>query len=208
MERCAHLLITQPDALRGRWLDGSPFKELHLELGCGKGRFIVELAKAEVEKVSPGVFFAALEKTANVMVIALERAAQDGLDNVRFINDFVDDLAEYFAPSEVSRIYINFCDPWPASRHKKRRLTDQRFLELYRQVLCPGGEIHFKTDNLPLFDFSLNAFELCGFDLLEITRNLHKDDPAGVMSDYERKFHEQGLPIYRCVVKNNNMEMG
>jgi tRNA (guanine-N7-)-methyltransferase len=184
MERCAFLLVASPEVLRGHWLDSSPFSELHLELGCGKGRFLVESAKDK-----PNVLYVALEKISNVLVIALERAAREGLET------------DFFAAGEVSRIYINFCDPWPANRHIKRRLTGRLFLERYRQVLRQGGEIHFKTDNQQLFDFSLLEFENNGFSLLEKTRDLHVSGPTGVMTDYEKRFHELGLPIYNCVAR-------
>ena len=193
IEKCAHLLINDPRLYQGRWLDSFGYKELRVELGCGKGRFTVETAKAE-----PDVLFIALEKTANVMVIALERAAAEGLKNVRFVNVLADYLADYFAPGELARIYINFCDPWPTNRHAKRRLTGRRYLEIYSNVLAPGGAIHFKTDNLPLFEFSLAEFEQTSFTVQEAVRDLHKDGPVGVMTDYELRFHEQGLPIYQC----------
>lgn len=194
IERCEQLLVAEPETLRGRWLDEYGYDELHVELGCGKGLFTVETARC-----NPRTFIIALEKISNVLVIALERAEEESLKNVRYINRLADDLADFFAKGEVSRIYINFCDPWPANRHKKRRLTGQPFLELYRQVLHPGGEVHFKTDNLPLFEFSLSEFERCGFILSEITFNLHEHGSVGIMTEYETKFHEQGLPIYRCV---------
>ena len=229
MEKCAHLLVSKPEDLRGRWLGVSGYDEMHIELGCGKGRFTVEAAMA-----APRVLMVALEKSANVIVIALERAAREGgyqnderregseptprecVQNVRFINALADDLTDFFAPGEASRIYINFCDPWPAKKHAKRRLTGQRFLELYKQVLRPGGEIHFKTDNLPLFEFSLSELERCGFDLLSVSRDLHKDGPVGIMTDYEMKFVEQGLPIYGArfakrndaVVQNQHRALG
>ncbi|MCL2425664.1 MAG: tRNA (guanosine(46)-N7)-methyltransferase TrmB [Oscillospiraceae bacterium] len=199
-EKCAHLLIEDPKTLRGRWLDEynahSEFcvNELHVELGCGKGQFTVETAKNE-----PDVLLVALEKISNVLVIALERTEQEQLQNVRYVNKLADYLDEYFADDEVNRIYINFCDPWPANRHKKRRLTGETFLNLYKKVLHSGGEIHFKTDNLPLFEFSLEEFERCGFAVSEVTRNLHEHGPVGVMTDYEKKFHDQGMPINRCV---------
>jgi len=229
LEKCAHLLVAQPEALRGQWLehffrnsvpDSLPFEnavpdkqplgnivpdkrlfgELHIELGCGKGLFAVETAKRE-----PDVLFIALEKVANVIVIALERTAQEGLRNLRYINGPVDDLAMFFSEGEVSRIYINFCDPWPARRHIKRRLTERHFLEIYKQILLPGREIHFKTDDLPLFEFSLNEFEQCGFLLLNTLRDLHTSGPVGVMTDYEKKFYEHGAPIYSCVVQKEKL---
>jgi len=103
IDRCAHLLVAQPESMRGRWLDGLPQRALHIELGCGKGRFTVETAKKE-----PGIFFVALEKTANVIVIALERTAKEDLKNVLYINELADNLSSFFATGEVSRIYINF----------------------------------------------------------------------------------------------------
>ena len=199
IERCGHLIVAEPEGLRGQWLnefscEDLKFNELHIELGCGKGLFTVETARSE-----PDVLFVGLEKITNVLVLALERTEYNKLNNLYFINRLADDLNSFFAPCEVSHIYINFCDPWPANRHKKRRLTGQRFLELYRTVLRKGGEIHFKTDDLPLFEFSLSEFERCGYKLSEITYNLHENKPVGFMTDYETKFHELGKPIYRCV---------
>jgi len=167
--------------------------EVHIELGCGKGRFTLETAKSE-----PNILHVALEKITNILVFALELADREGAENVRFINALADDLTDFFAPDEVARIYLNFCDPWPGRKREKRRLTSQRFLALYSKVLQPGGEIRFKTDNLPLFEFSLREFERCGFVLLEETRDLHKNGPVGIMTDYELKFFNQGLPIYKC----------
>ena len=93
----------------------------------------------------------------------------------------------------------NFCDPWPPRGQGKRRLTHRDFLETYRKVLRPGGQIHFKTDNQPLFEFSLLEFPAAGYELSEVTRNLHGEGPRGVMTDYEAKFFAGGLPINRCV---------
>ena len=183
----------QPDSLRGRWLEVFGHSELRLELGCGKGRFTVESAKAE-----PDVLFVAIEKTANVMVTALERAAGEGLQNVRFSSTYINDLTRYFAPGELSRIYLNFPDPWPTNRYAKRRLTSKSYLEQYAEVLRPGGEVYLKTDNLPLFGFSLESFTSCGFELLEVSEDIHKNGPVGLLTDYELKFHGAGLPIYQC----------
>lgn len=104
-----------------------------------------------------------------------------------------------FAPGEVDRIYINFCDPWPRSNQKKRRLTHGNFLQLYRRVLPLGGEIHFKSDNDKLFEWSLEEIPLFGFRLSQVTRDLHAGGPVGVMTDYEAKFYQQGVTINRCV---------
>jgi len=194
IESCEHLLVPEPERLRGRWHDEFDFGELHIELGCGKGLFTVETAKSDPDNLLVG-----LERVSNVIVVALERSEHASLQNVRFLNRLADDIVDFFASDEVSRIYINFCDPWPANRHKKRRLTGQRFLDLYRNVLRPDGEIHFKTDDLPLFEFSLSEFERCGFALSNVTYDLHNPKTVGFMTDYEVKFHNLGMPIYRCV---------
>jgi len=194
IKRCGHLLVSEPEGLCGRWLDEFSFGKLHVEIGCGKGRFTAETAKNE-----PEILFVGLEKISNVLVIALERTKQEGSKNVRYINRLADDLTSFFAENEVSRIYINFCDPWPANRHKRRRLTGQYFLELYREVLKSDGEIHLKTDDLQLFEFSLNEFKRCDYSLSEISYDLHAKEPTGIMTDYEMKFYEQRTPIHRCV---------
>ena len=195
-EKCAHLLVGTPAAYRGRWLEEFGGETLHVELGCGKGRFTADTAKADAK-----TFIAALEKSADAMIIAMERAAAENLNNIRFINAHAENLTEYFAEGEASRIYLNFCDPWPSNRHVKRRLTNRIFLEQYMHVLCIGGEIHFKTDNAPLFEYSLREFESCGFEPVEITHDLHKESPTGVMTDYERKFYDQGVPICKCIMR-------
>ena len=195
MERCAHVLVSDPVQLRGKWLETFPgFTALHIELGCGKGRFTCETARTQ-----PQALLAAVERVPDAMVVAMERVCAEEVDNVRFMDIDAAHLTEIFAPGEAERIYINFCDPWPKSRQAKRRLTAPGFLKLYQEVLKPGGEIHFKTDNNPLFEFSLESFESMGFQLKEVTRDLHANGPQGVMTDYEEKFYAQGLPINRCV---------
>ena len=195
MERCAAYLVPEPEALRGRWREETGLTgPLWLELGCGKGRFTVEMARQ-----NPQVLYVAVERVPEAMVVGMERALQEELGNLRFIDGDVEKLGEYFAPGEVDRIFLNFCDPWPGSRHARRRLTHERFLRLYRQVLSPGGELHFKTDNHDLFTWSLFQFPKAGYTLEEVTRDLHREGIQGVMTDYEEKFHAQGVPIQRCV---------
>lgn len=195
MERCSRVLITAPEEYRGRWLDSFPGHDrLHLELGCGKGRFTAGTAEQ-----MPDTLFVAVERVPDAMVVGMERVCAGGLQNVRFIDMDAARLAEIFEPGEVSRIYINFCDPWPTKKHAKRRLTSPIFLDIYKKLLPPGGEIHFKTDNLPLFEYSLEQFEANGFSLHDVTRDLHENGPMGIMTDYEEKFHSQGVKINRCV---------
>jgi tRNA (guanine-N7-)-methyltransferase len=195
MEQCEACWIKKPESLRGAWNSLMPErKALHLELGCGKGRFTCEMAEQNKE-----VLFVAVERVPDAMVIAMERAQAMGLSNVFFVDGDAEKLSEYFAPDEIDRIYINFCDPWPGHRHARRRLTHENMLKRYRSVLQIGGQIHFKTDNKDLYEFSLFQFPKAGYELSEVTRNLHEDGVQGVMTDYEEKFHLQGMPIHRCV---------
>ena len=147
LARCEEYLIQSPEEQRGHWRRLMPgCRELRLELGCGKGRFTAETAALE-----PDVLFIAVERVPDAMVIAVERVRDMGLHNVYFVDGDAVRLEEYFAPGEVDRIYINFCDPWPSNRHAKRRLTHPDFLFRYRKVLGQGRSIHFKTDNRDLF---------------------------------------------------------
>lgn len=196
MERCAACRIRDGFALRGRWRQElmPEAAELHLELGCGKGRFTAETARE-----NPDILFIAIEKVPDALVVAMERAMAMELKNVFFVVGDAALLPDYFAEDEVDLIYINFCDPWPPKRQAKRRLTHRGFLETYRKVLKPGGQVQFKTDNRPLFEFSLLEFPEAGYELREVTRDLHRDGPQGVMTDYEARFHAEGVPINRCV---------
>ena len=195
MEACAAWQIKDPKALRGNWRSLMPeAKELRLELGCGKGRFTCQTAAA-----NPDILFVAVERVPDAMVMAMEKARDMGLTNVFYVDADAALLPEFFAPEEVDLIYINFCDPWPPKRHAKRRLTHRNFLKLYREVLKEKGQIHFKTDNAPLFEFSLLEFPEAGYDLEEVTRDLHANGVCGIMTDYEEKFHNIGTKINRCV---------
>ena len=197
MERCGAIQITDGFARRGRWRELMPqARELRVELGCGKGRFTAETAKE-----NPEIMFVAIERVADALVVAMERAVAMGLNNVWFVVGDASNLPDYFSEGEVDLIYINFCDPWPPKRQAKRRLTHRNFLNLYRKVLREDGEIHFKTDNAPLFAFSLEEFPAAGYLLSEVTDDLHADGPRGVMTDYEQKFHQEGIPIHRCVAR-------
>ncbi len=197
MEQCSHVQIKDPAALKGEWLGQNPkYSALWLELGCGKGRFTADTAEQ-----NPEALLVAIEKVADAMIIGMERASDRGIENVRFIDTDVLALPVIFAQGEVDRIYLNFSDPWPKNRDAKHRLTSPGFLELYESVLKPEGEIHFKTDNQPLFEYSVETFEREGWTLSEVTRNLHENGVVGVMTDYEAKFHEQGMKINRLVAK-------
>ena len=195
MERCARFLIREPSSYRGHWRQLKPdAKEIRLEIGCGKGRFSAETAQR-----NPDVLYIALERVPDAMVIAMERSMEKGLDTIFFIDGDAAKLRDYFAPGEVDLLYINFCDPWPGLKHARRRLTHEQFLVLYRGILREGGQIHFKSDNRDLFEWSLFQFPKAGFILSEVTRDLHGQGINGVMTDYEEKFYQMGTPINRCV---------
>ena len=195
MEACGQWLIRDPKAQRGHWRELMPgAKELRLELGCGKGRFTAGMAAAE-----PDALLCAVEKVPDAMVVAMERVRDAGLTNVRFLDRDAALLPEFFAHGEVSRIYINFPDPWPKKKQFKRRLTAPGFQKLYFDLLPPGGEVWLKTDNVMLYEWSLEQFQNCGWTLKEVTRDLHEHGIQGVMTDYEAKFHEQGVKINRLV---------
>ena len=193
LENCSELLIADPRENRGRWRELYPdYEEIHLEIGCGKGRFTAELAEKNTR-----MLLLAMEKVQSAMVMAMERVQNAGLENVRFIDADAAGLGEMFANGEIARVYLNFCDPWPKSRDAKFRLTAPSFLRSYAEVLPLGGAIHFKTDNLPLFEWSKSMFKNEGWSLQAVTLNLHENGPVGIMTDYEAKFYSEGVPIKR-----------
>ena len=194
MEACGDIWIRDPKQYRGRWRTLLPdASELRLEIGCGKGRFLIETAKTE-----PGVLFLALEKVPDAMIMAMEHAVREGVANVFFMDADAAVLPELFAPGELDRIYLNFPDPWPRNKSARLRLTFRAFLERYKSALRDGGALWFKTDSRPLFDFSLEEFAHCGLEIKAVTNDLHAKGETGVMTDYERRFHELGVPINRC----------
>lgn len=185
-----------PD-LRGRWREVfGRAALLHVELGTGKGRFIAGMAERE-----PAINFVGVEAQQDVVYYAAKKVRERQLGNVRLVVYDINNLLELFAPGEIDRLYINFCDPWPKKRHAKRRLTHMNFLEKYRVVLAPGGQLFFKTDNEKLFEFSLNQFGALGLKMGNITFDLHNSGYEGnIMTEYEEKFSSQGMRIYRCEV--------
>ena len=196
MERCGAYRIPDPAARKGCWRELKPdAKALWVEVGCGKGKFTAETAQA-----NPDVLLIAVERCREAMVVAMEKARDMGLTNVFFIDMDVANMEEIFAAGEIDRLFINFPDPWPRKKNAKRRLTHRSFLEKYSHVLREGGEVHFKTDNAPLFEFSLEEFASCGLEIRNLTRNLHEHGVAGIMTGYEEKFHALGTPINRCEV--------
>ena len=193
MEACEPVWIHDPESLRGNWRSLMPgCRELRVEVGCGKGKFTVETAAAE-----PDVLLIAIERVPDALVLAMEAAMRMELKNVFFVSLDAANIDAFFADDEIDLLYINFCDPWPRKKNAKRRLTYHTFLEKYKKVLKLGGQIHFKTDNAKLFEWSLPEMESCFLELRNVTRNLHENGPVGIMTGYEEKFYELGTPINR-----------
>ena len=198
IEQNSRLLIEEPGDCKGRWAEifgnGNP---IYLEIGCGKGNFITKHAFAE-----PDCNFIACEGQMSVVLRALEKAEASGSGNLRVFIDFVNDLEDYFEVGELSGIYLNFSDPGPKARHAKRRLTYRGRLQNYKKVLKPDGFIEFKTDNEGLFAFTLEEIKACGYEMIEMSRDLH-GEAQGVhgeksrcfMTEYEEKFSGQGKNI-------------
>ncbi len=166
---------------------------LYLEIGCGKGRFAVEYAKAH-----PEINLLAVEKDGNVIVSACEAAKAQGLNNLRFIKAGAEYLERHLHEHSVERIFLNFSCPFPKAKYASHRLTNRTFLEIYRRLLASGAEIHQKTDNMHFFEFSIEQLSSCGYALKNVSLDLHNSDFEGnIVTEYEQRFSSQGLPIYR-----------
>lgn len=187
-------VIQQPEQHQGQWQTLFEKKQpLHIEVGSGKGRFIHEMAKAH-----PEINYIGIEMNKNVLVNALDKVVATPVPNLKLLLVDGRHLTEYFAPGEVDQLYLNFSDPWPKTKHEKRRLTYHTFLATYEQILRPGGEIHFKTDNRGLFEYSLASFSQYGMILKQVWLDLHASAYEGnIMTEYEEKFSSQGQVIYR-----------
>ena len=186
-------LVEEATAHKGHWreLFGNEGR-LYLELGCGKGKFITARAMADQE-----ANFIGIEGLDAVIVRGLEKATENEVKNVRYVMEYVKDIRDFFEEGELDGIYLNFSDPWPKARHAKRRLTYGDTLLKYKQVLKPEGFIAFKTDNEGLFDFTMEEIERLGFEIKEMSRDLHNSDLAAkeFTTEYEEKFHGYGKNI-------------
>lgn len=183
-----------PEDWKGKWQ--SRFKNdnpIHIEVGTGKGRFIYEMAK-----LHPEINYIGIEIQMSVIVTALDKLIEIELPNLQLLQVNGGELTQYFAENEINQVYLNFSDPWPKKKHEKRRLTYQSFLSVYEEILVPKGEIHFKTDNQGLFEYSLASFSQYGMILKQVWLHLHESDFEGnVMTEYEEKFSNKGNRIYR-----------
>lgn len=195
-------VIQKPDTLRGNWKEfWKNGHAVHLEVGMGKGRFLMEMSRRHPENNYLG-----MELYDSVLLRAIQRrqALEEPLENLYFLCADARTLPEIFAERDVQKIYLNFSDPWPKARHAKRRLTSRQFLARYRQILSPDGTVEFKTDNRSLFEFSLQEVRESGWTLVAHTYDLHSDEAmnrGNVMTEYEEKFSSMGNPIYKLVAK-------
>lgn len=190
--------IQEPEQCKGNWRqvfgNGNP---IHIEIGMGKGRFL--MAKA---KENPQTNFVGIEKYSSVLLRALQKMEEDPLENIRFIRMEAESIANIFGTGEVGKIYLNFSDPWPKDRHAKRRLTSRQFFARYHAILQKDGCVEFKTDNQDLFEFSLEEVTEAGWTLEGHTRDLHHDEAmaqGNIMTEYEERFSSMGNPIYKLI---------
>lgn len=187
-------VILNPEDCKGRWTEifGND-NPIHVEVGSGKGRFVTGMAAQ-----NPDINYIGIDIQLTVLSYALDRVLESGLPNIKLLQVDGSSLTNYFALAEIDRLYLNFSDPWPKKRHEKRRLTYKSFLDTYKEILPDKGEIHFKTDNRGLFEYSLASFSQYGMVLNQVWLDLHASDYEGnVMTEYEEKFSKKGQVIYR-----------
>ena len=193
--------IKDAEQIKGRWKDYfQDGKPIQLEIGMGKGKFLMRLAEK-----NPHIHYIGIEKYSSVLLRAVEKQDELRLSNLRFIRMDAENIGDVFAKGEVDRIYLNFSDPWPKDRHAKRRLTSRQFLERYTDILKDDGYVEFKTDNRGLFDFSVEEVkESPKWELTTVTYDLHNDTDlveGNVMTEYEEKFSSQGNPICKLIAR-------
>lgn len=192
-------VIHNPQECRGKWHEifgnDSPIR---IEIGMGKGRFIMDLARQ-----NPDVNYVGIEKYSSVLIRGIQKLEADPLPNLYFIRMEAEEITSVFGAGEVDRIYLNFSDPWPKDRHAKRRLPSRQFLARYHEILAADGRIEFKTDNAQLFDFALEEIAPAGWKLEAMTRDLHHDERmlvGNVMTEYEERFSSMGNPICKYII--------
>ncbi len=187
----------EPQLYKGKWkaLFGNDHP-VRLEIGMGKGQFIIGMSEA-----APEISFIGMEKYSSVLKRAVQKQEVHQLPNLKLVCADAADLEDMFAEGEIDRIYLNFSDPWPKDRHWKRRLSSEVFLKKYERILKDKGTVEMKTDNVPLFDFSLESFADRGWELLSVTRDLHHEPglTGNIMTEYEAKFSAQGKPVMKLI---------
>lgn len=196
-------VIHEPSEFKGNWKREIFNNEnpIRIEIGMGKGRFIMELAEK-----NPDINFVGIEKYSSVLLRAIQKmeAMETPLKNLVFIRMDAEDICDIFDEGEIDRIYLNFSDPWPKDRHAKRRLPSRQFLKRYNSILKKDGVVEFKTDNVDLFDFAVEEVPEAGWIIKEMTRDLHNDarmNEGNIMTEYEEKFSSIGNPIYKYIIE-------
>lgn len=195
------VVIALPEERKGKWHEEfNNTHPIHVEVGTGKGQFVIGMARQ-----NPHINYIGIEMYDSVIAVALEKILeQESLPNLRLLNIDGKDLTDYFQKRDIHQVYLNFSDPWPKTRHAKRRLTHKNFLSLYQELMPEGGEVHFKTDNRGLFEFSLISVTEYGMSLKFVSLDLHVEEPEdNVRTEYEEKFAAKGQPIYRLEAKFN-----
>jgi tRNA (guanine-N7-)-methyltransferase len=195
----SRFVVHEPFDLKGKWNEEfGNTNQVHIEIGMGKGRFMMDLASQ-----NPDINYVGIEKYSTVLLRAVQKMEEHELSNLRFIRMDAEDICEVFGKGEVSKIYLNFSDPWPKDRHAKRRLPSRQFLARYNEILKPDGRLEFKTDNTDLFDFALEEVEPAGWKIEKMTRDLHHDEEmvkGNIMTEYEERFSSMGNPICKYVI--------
>lgn len=187
---------------KGKWKElFENDKPIHIEIGMGKGQFIMELASR-----NPDINYVGIEKYSSVLIRAVQKKEELDLPNLTFVLMDATGITEVFDNGEVEKIYLNFSDPWPKDRHAKRRLPSRQFLQRFSQILSDEGDIEFKTDNTDLFEFALEEIEPGGFELLKVTHDLHRDEEmskGNIMTEYEEKFSKLGNKICKYIIRKS-----
>ncbi|ESV55291.1 tRNA (guanosine(46)-N7)-methyltransferase TrmB [Streptococcus pluranimalium] len=194
LESHPQYVILNPEDAKGKWhqVFGNT-NPIHIEVGSGKGAFITGMALK-----NPDINYIGIDIQVSVLSYALDKVLESQAPNVRLLRVDGSSLVNYFEKGEVAQMYLNFSDPWPKTKHEKRRLTYKTFLDTYKDILPENGEIHFKTDNRGLFEYSLASFSQYGMILKQVWLDLHASDFEGnVMTEYEQKFSSNGQVIYR-----------
>ncbi len=190
-------VFADPQAMAGTWKEifGND-NPIHIEIGMGKGMFITTLAMN-----NPDINYVGIEKYSSVLIRAVEKQNELKLPNLKFIRMDAEGICDIFGKDEVDKIYLNFSDPWPKDRHAKRRLTSKEFFARYDKLLKAEGEVHFKTDNRDLFDFSVEEVGNANWNLVAVTYDLHNSEmnEGNVMTEYETKFSAEGKPINKLI---------
>lgn len=193
-------VVHEPESVKGKWHE-EVFENnnpIHIEVGMGKGKFIMALAR-----LNPNINYVGIEKYSSVLLRAIQKLEADPLPNVLFIRMDAEEIENVFDKEEVDKIYLNFSDPWPKDRHAKRRLPSRQFLERFDKILKKDGKLEFKTDNRDLFDFALEEAPEANWNIEEYTFDLHNDpkmNVGNVMTEYEERFSQKGNPICKYII--------